>query len=206
MDFVRGLSSPDSRSAMQAHLDSGCDACRQQQQFLMQVAETGKASAAEVPDDLILSVRRLFARQPTPGWIDQLQTWVAELVSRVPLHVHPAGVRSLDSGVQRWSGERLLYQAGVYTVDLKLDPPLTSGAGDIIGQISDRRTDAEPLENVLVQVQVAGRIVAETSTNRFGEFLVTGPARPKRAVLWLALREAGCRIEVALPQQEPPSP
>lgn len=197
-DYARGLASPSLRLKIQAHLDSACESCRTQLAFLQQVVHSAAPDAVSVPDELVLRAQALFDRPAPRNWMQTLQALTAELISRSPLELHPAGVRSLDPGVQAEPGERLLFRAGVYLLDLKVDSSQTSGATEIIGQISNPADDNEILDDVLVQVDISGRIVLETPANRFGEFLLVHPLQQNRAILRLGLRKAGLRIDVPL--------
>ena len=59
------------------------------------------------------------------------------------------------------------------------------------------RDRQENVEGIVVQVVCTGRTLGETSTNRFGEFVVEYP-QGKAVILRLALRARGERIEVPL--------
>ncbi|MFN7939637.1 MAG: hypothetical protein U0R19_40300 [Bryobacteraceae bacterium] len=196
-DYTRGLSSPELWSQFQQHLQSGCERCHKQHQYLQQVKQSASASV-EVPDDVVQRAQALFDRAPRLNWIDRLQALTAQLVSRSPLELHPVGVRSVAPDVQSRKGERLLFSAGVYHVDLKLDWPLTAGAAEIIGQISNSSDEHESFENVPVQIEVSGRVVLEAPANRFGEFLLVHPLKQNQTTLRLGLQKAGLRIEVPL--------
>lgn len=201
-DYSRGVSSPTLRAQFEKHLQSGCDQCREQQVFLQQVQRSAAASAT-VPDEIVQRAQALFDRPPRLNWIDKLQALTAELISHSPLEYHPAGVRSVAPDVQSRKGQRLLFRAGVYLVDLKLDSPLTAEAAEIIGQISNSSDEYESFENVLVQMEVSGRVVLEAPANRFGEFLLVHPLKQNHTTLRLGLQKAGLRIDVPLRSRRP---
>ena len=103
----------------------------------------------------------------------------------------PQGVRS---GVE--TGQRLLYRAGSYTVDLNIEPQ-PGDLGEIVGQVANEQDRAEVLSDILVQVVATGQTLSETATNRFGEFIIEYPAA-KNPVLRLVLRQRGQHIDVPL--------
>ena len=101
------------------------------------------------------------------------------------------------------AGDRLLFRAGDYSVDLKLEPPSASDAGEIIGQIANLEDHAANMDGVLVQMVVSGNTIGETSTNRFGEFLMEYPSKAT-ATLRFALKHHGQRIDLPLRLSAPP--
>lgn len=201
-DYARGLVLPELRRTMQAHLESGCELCRKRYELVRRLTEAGRSGAAEAPEEAVVRARALFRRPAAAHWMDRLQAWTAELLSSMPLETPLAGVRSLAAELQPGVGERLLYRAGDYIVDVKLDPAAPGSASEIIGQISNNDNDQETFDDVVVQLDIAGRTVAQVQANRHGEFLVARPARNGNAVLRLGLPRAGRKIEIAL---RPPS-
>lgn len=197
-DYVRGLGSEELRLRLQAHLESECDPCRLQFQFLQRVVQSAAADVVPIPDDVVLRAQGLFDRPKPKNWVQTLQALPAILLSRSPLELHPAGVRSLAPGVLTEPGERLLFRAGVYLLDLKVDSPQTSGMTEIIGQISNSTDENEIWDNVLVQMEISGHVVLEARTNRFGEFLLAHPLKQHRVTIRLGLQAAGFRIDIPL--------
>lgn len=207
-DFVRGVSEGQGAREIQAHLASGCDACRATAHRFEAVARFAVAdSALPVPGDIVQRAREIFQTTSQSGshsgshsaWIDSLQSVVAELVASARMDWQLAGVRSLEGDITECVGDRLLYRAGDYAVDLKLDPPSTGERGELIGQITNERDHLESLADVLVQIVVLGQTLGETATNRFGEFVIEmPPANRKSATLRFALKHSGQRIEIPL--------
>jgi hypothetical protein len=194
-DFVRGLADEDHRQEMQAHLESGCAQCLEIANHLGLVAKLGASdSAHEVPQDVLNHALGIFEPAPVSTWMDSLTPVIAELISSSRGDWQLAGVRSHSASV---GDDRMLFRAGDYSVDLALDPPLAGTAGEIVGQIANELDQDEKLDGILVQMVVAGRTLGETSTNRFGEFLMDYPAK-KNATLRFALKHRGQRIDLPL--------
>jgi len=195
-DFVRGLASETDTPDMQTHIDSGCSECRSMAERLGAVARLAATDRGlDIPAEVVARAQAIFDPVSPQGWIETLQSIAAELVSSVSADWQPAGVRS--AGTASDAQDRLLYRAGDYFVELKLEPPSAGEAGDIVGQIANEHDPGERLEGVLVQIVVSGRTLGETSTNRFGEFLMDYPAK-KSAVLRFALKHSGRRIDLPL--------
>ena len=202
-DFVRGLADDAHHHEIQSHLDSGCQLCCAIERQLRSVAKLGASDRAlDIPAEAVARARGLFdpahssaaVASTSTKWMDSLTPILAELVSSVRADWQLAGVRSSSAGV---SGDRMLFRAGDYSVDLELEPPLDHEAGEIIGQIANERNADDTLEGIPVQMVVSGRILGETSTNSFGEFLMDYPAK-KRVSLRFALKDRGQRIDLSL--------
>ncbi|MCX6598079.1 MAG: hypothetical protein NTV70_17120 [Acidobacteria bacterium] len=192
-DFVRGTASPLDASAMQQHLDSGCPDCQASVRWLQQVVQSAAAdSNLQVPPELTMGAVALFDRATADtGWTRRLKQIRAVLILDQPLEWQPAGVRAVSAPS---SGRKQSYRAGDYTVDLTLEYP-TDVAGEVVGQLGN--TSSGSAEGVLVQCIQSGRPVGETTTNRFGEFILNFPAR-KRSTLRLVFRDQERRIDLPL--------
>jgi hypothetical protein len=201
VDYVRGLAGESLQQEIQNHLNSGCEDCKQTWAWMLSVAETGASDAQlKIPDEVVSRAKAIF-RPAETGWIEKLRSLAAELVTQVPLDFQPAGVRSLGT-MESKSGDRFLYRAGKYAVDLKVELPGASESGEIIGQIANEQDAADNLSGVLVQIvvpfkQTLGKTIGETETNRFGEFLMEYPSA-KSAILRFALKQRGERIDLPL--------
>lgn len=103
-----------------------------------------------------------------------------------------AGTRSaLDATVQA------VYHAGDYTIDLQIEPGTETSEMALVGQVVNRAESSEPLTGVPVLLTVRNKQVAESQSNRFGEFcLVTREQRGMK--LCLEIRNIGKRIEIPL--------
>lgn len=190
IDFVRRVTAPADDVAMQAHLASGCPRCRQTMEWLSAVAGVAAADAAQpVPPALVASARALFV--PRENWAEKLERLAASLIWQQQPGLLAQGVRSLAQ-----AGQRVLYRAGDYSVDLNLEG-MASEPGEIVGQITNEQDSLEMLDGVVVQVLSGGETLVETATNRFGEFIIEYPAA-KKSMLRFALRHRGQRIDLPL--------
>jgi len=150
-----------------------------------------EASLADVPDEVVTRAQGIFCPPERRTWAERLEPLIANLVLEIRPEWQVAGVRSGAVG----SG-RLLYRAGDYAVDLRLEPLGPEGS-DIVGQIESEREPKDNLEGVVVQVVASGRTLGETETNEFGEFMIERPEDGK-AVLRIVLSHCGHRIDLPL--------
>jgi hypothetical protein len=76
-----------------------------------------------------------------------------------------AGMRS--SWQVGWQG---LYRVGDCSLDLRIEPELQSSRAAVIGQISNHTLPEIEMANIPVCLRSGSLVVAETVSNRFGEF------------------------------------
>ena len=165
VDFVRGLVGSQTREKMQAHLDTRCRQCAELAGFFFEVAQRATADAAySMPDYAERNLRAIYALQ-RPEEVHLLPRTIARLVYdsfREPL---PAGVRS-----QRHTAHQLMYEAGPYCVDLRMEHQQGSPNVRLIGQIANREGVATGVPDVPVFLLSRDLVVDKTETNKFGEF------------------------------------
>jgi hypothetical protein len=164
VDFVRALLDTKTREDMQSHLDSGCGECRELAGFFAEVARRAAADAEyNVPDSTIRNLRGLYALQ-RPEEVRLLARNVARLVFDSFRQPALAGVRS-----QQHAGHQLMYVAGQYSIDLRLEHERGAPHVRMIGQIANRARAAGVAE-VPVFLLARNVVVGKTATNKFGEF------------------------------------
>ena len=183
---------------MREHLNDGCEACAKTVHWLQAVVQTVAVSPYDDPPlDLVTSAKAVFRplrnEQPV-GWMERLETLVASLALVSSGDWLPQGVRSGGP-----AGQRLLYRAGRYAIDLAMDQGAPFGeVAEIVGQIVDeQQLDTGTLNGVLVQLWIGDRVLGETETNQFGEFVLQRPTS-KAAVLRFALSGQGKQIELRI--------
>ena len=165
VDFSRGLLGLENRTAMLAHLDTGCAACAQLSKFTSDLTETC-AGVAEVriPDSALRLARAIFPyhvyERPQRG-----NRVPVELMFDSFLVPSPAGLRS--TWQVGWQG---LYRAGECSVDLRIEPELKSTRAAVIGQITNHTLPDAEMSNLQISLLSGKTVVAETVSNRFGEF------------------------------------
>jgi hypothetical protein len=77
----------------------------------------------------------------------------------------PAGMRA------SWQvGWQALYRAGDCSLDLRIEPELQSSRAAVIGQISNHALPEIEMADIPICLRLGRLVVAETISNRFGEF------------------------------------
>ena len=158
---------PEEKKAMQSHLEDGCKECSKVFGAWKGVRDVARhESSYHPPESLVRTVKGMGAifgltksRQGKP--------LIARLLfdsSRCPL---PAGVRSSPS-----IARQLLYGAGDYQLDLRIEPREDSDKISLVGQILNSSEPDQAVGAVPVVILKGQKILAQCVTNRFGEFQV----------------------------------
>jgi|SRR5271157_424996 len=165
VDYARGLTPEPEGSIMREHLATGCPECRQVLTFCDKVARLCLAMAPNrAPEAAVRNARAIFPirRPDRRGWGIRIPI---ELVYDSFLVPAPAGMRS--SWQVGWQG---LYRAGDCSLDLRIEPELQSSRAAVIGQISNHTLPEIEMANIPICLRSGSLVVAETISNRFGEF------------------------------------
>lgn len=191
-DFVRGFCDAPTRSAMQAHLSSGCADCRRTADTLRAIVVAAREEATLAPPEFAVRYAQAVYSLNRP--VSKLKRLVARLVydsAREPL---PAGIRAGEQLTRR-----ALFAAGDHQVDLQLDRHPASDTISLVGQVIARR-QASSVSALPVWLMDRDSVVKKTTCNMFGEFHLE--YEPKRNLkLLLPLHEdIGTRVEIALDQ------
>jgi hypothetical protein len=170
IDFGRGLVSADDGMRMRSHLAAGCPSCQREADFCAQLTqvcqhlEAQRLGAEKVPEFAVRLARAIFpvrtSDRPKRG-----TRIPVELIYDSFLVPMPAGLRS--TWQVGWQG---LYRAGDCSVDVRIEPELKSTRAAVIGQITNHVVPQEQMSNIPVCLRSRKLVVAETFSNRFGEF------------------------------------
>lgn len=188
-DYVRGLTDEVTRGRMDVHLAEGCSACDEQAAMLRKMAVAANSEVA-VPKEVVERARSLFRRKSEPGelsWPERMAKLVYDSMRDPAL---AAGVRTVES-----NSRQLLYKAGDYCVDIRLERDYETKQVTLTGQIANQQEPHSPVASIPVYLLHQKQVLARTVSNNFGEFHLEYPS--KRA-LRLCLPVAGERIEVPL--------
>jgi len=191
-DYVRGvLTSPEHRE-MTRHLGE-CSSCRSTHDLLARVASFAKADLQyEVPDYAVRNARALFASQARPKR-SVLEKLVGALVLEAWEQPQLAGVRSSGAVGARHA----LYQAGEYSVDLRLEAQPGCQRTNMVGQLALRSATSVSVHNIPVKLMAGRQVLAEAVSNQFGEFQLS--YEPKRQLkLQIPIHSRGEQIELQL--------
>lgn len=196
-DFVRGLTTNAERQSMREHAEA-CPRCRADQHVMANVAETLAWDAEVEPSLAALSrARALGARLPEakPGVLRRL---LAALVFDTGTQEALAGVRAGGRGVRQ-----MVFDAERYQVHVQWEHAAPGGPVSLVGRVAATAAAALPA-GIVVQAVTRTAVAGETTTNRFGEFVLECQWDPDLA-LHLPVVSDGVRIEVPLgTASEPP--
>lgn len=165
VDFAKDVATGEEQAGMDQHLASGCVECRRLLEFCSTVYEVGRNTAPVAVPDWV--VRRAKAAMPVRA-AQNARRWFfvpVELIYDSFLAPAPAGLRA--SWQVGWQG---LYDTAECSLDLRIEPELKSSRAALIGQITNRTAPRLEMESVPVCLKLGKQVIAETVSNRFGEF------------------------------------
>lgn len=165
VDFARALVPEADRVAMRKHLAGGCSECRQIVDFCEKLGAVCREMVGrEVPESAVRLARAIFPSQASPQPKRVVRIPV-ELIFDSFLVPSPIGLRAT------WQvGWQALYRAGDCSVDLRVEPDLSSSRAAVIGQISNYVAPEAEMADIPVCLKQGKLVLAEARSNRFGEF------------------------------------
>jgi len=191
LSFVRGVTTAEEAEAMRAHLNEGCDECRQTHETWQRFVEIAKHEACNLASaSAIRVVKAAFAlRRKVPFRAGLAQE--AERLFDSSQEAWPRGLRGSPA-----SPRQLLYQAGNFMVDLRLEQ--NSGlSGGLTGQVVCAQADRSTGCAGVVLLREPNTVVGQTITNSLGEFQLDFE-RPDNLRICLEMPD-GTLIDVVLP-------
>ena len=162
-DFARGLASADRKGAMQMHLDNGCGKCAGVVSLWQEILDLAAGeSSYQPPESAVRTIKVSYVLEGLRKTFPR-GAQIAKLVFdsfRQPL---PEGIRNLGPRARQ-----LLYRAGKFAIDLRLD----SGPdrASLVGQVLDSTRPDQGVADVPVTLFKSRTRVLKTVTNRLGEF------------------------------------
>src|SRR5579862_2405108 len=144
---------------MQQHLDGGCKSCAASLQLWQSVrAMAHQENALTPPADLVRVVKSQFAA------IQPETSRGVRLVFDSSLQPIAAGIRGSVAARQ------FLFETDEYYIDLRLEPRRETERACLVGQVLNRGNKTRSADDVAIRLQDGDLAVAETTTNKFGEF------------------------------------
>jgi hypothetical protein len=170
VDFSRGLVSAEDAIRMSNHLVAGCTSCQREADFcshltnVCQRLQTQRQGIEKVPESVLRMAKAIFpvnaSARPKRGMLLPI-----ELIFDSFLVPSPVGLRA--TWQVGWQG---LYRAGECSLDVRIEPELKSTRAALIGQITNHVLPEAEMSNIQVCLRSGNLVVAETLSNRFGEF------------------------------------
>jgi hypothetical protein len=167
VDFVRGVVQEDEKREMQTHLETGCKQCSKESGMWQRLQQVARRESAYAPSaGAVRIVNAAFLSRPARQ-LRHAKPAVASLLFDSFRNPLLAGVRSAASASQQ-----LLYGAGDYRIDVRIEPQMDSEKVVIIGQILNSADPDERVSGALVSLIKGRKTVAESVTSQFGEFQI----------------------------------
>jgi hypothetical protein len=166
LDFARRMLSASDMESMQVHLDQGCESCGRLCQIWQAVTTViGRESQYEPPEPVVRLAKASYAARRRT-YIVPKDAKMAPLMFDSYCAPAVAGVRSASPAPRH-----LLHRVGPWAVDLRLES-LGANRICVAGQIlrAGRKGDDTLAADVFAIHH--GTLVAQTSANQFGEFLL----------------------------------
>lgn len=191
IDYVRGLVSAPEQREMSDHLLE-CTSCSSQHDLLGRLAVRMQADLQyQVPEQAVRNVRALFAAN-AKSKKTVLQKLVGHLVFDSLQEPALAGARSNTQGMHH-----ALYEAGDYSVDLRLEEHPGSTRMNMVGQLAVRSHSLSSLDGIPIVLMSGREILAEAVSNQFGEFQLNYEPK-QRLKLSVPIQQRKLRIELQL--------
>ena len=205
IDYVRGVM-PEAKSRFAAaHLSDGCVSCGETASWLTRLNQSA-AREVIVPDAVINVAKAILGarvRETEDLTRVVLRRLKAALMYDSMFDLQPAGARSLPLGC---GSRMLLFRAGEYSVDLRLEAEPEHPNWTLVGQLSNDDNPSDEMANLPVLVMAGKKVVGKTFSNEFGEFILPDLPR-QRLRLCVPLASEGQQIDLALNRfHESPDP
>jgi hypothetical protein len=165
VDFARNVIGEKERGAMQSHLENGCKECSKALSIWQHVHNIARHEHSfEPPESAVRSMKGTFAIQG-PRRANRKAPAIASLLFDSFLSPQTAGVRSAAT-----SARQLLYSAGCYRIDVRIEPQGDSEKVAVVGQVLNSTDPGGSVGEVPVALMKGQKTLAKTITSKFGEF------------------------------------
>lgn len=160
-DFARNTLKGKNKTDMQAHLDTGCERCGKVLKLWTRVREVSSREHSYAPSASTLRiVKSMLSAAAKPS-----KQPVLDLLFDSLLTPALAGVRSTTS-----TARQLLYAAGAYRIDLRMEPQLDTEKVSVMGQVLNSADPSQMIPTILVTLIRNNKAITSTQTGNFGEF------------------------------------
>ncbi len=175
LEFVLGMISPERKTLMERHLDSGCCPCKERAESWLTVIDVRRgASSGELPADVVRLVKAAFWTDRT--WGRNSSRTLARLTFDSLLQPLMAAVRGAGTARQ------LMFEAGPLVIDLQIHSATEKNRRRLFGQVLDSKSP-DPVENVEVALEHNEQKLSVTRTNASGEFSLDFPGETGHKLL-----------------------
>lgn len=162
VDFARNTLEQKTKAEMQAHLDTGCETCDEILSLWKRVQLVStRERAYEPPASTLRIVKSILPGLSKPSG----KRAILDLLFDSQFAPALAGVRSTTS-----TARQLLYAAGAYRIDLRMEPQLDTEKVSVMGQILNSADPTQMIPTMPVTLIRNNKTINSTETGDFGEF------------------------------------
>lgn len=158
-DFARSTAKPKENRDMQAHLDAGCRRCTSAVRLLGRICEiASRERAFKAPDEVVRTVKGMFVvrrGRKSPALALLFDSLLTPMV----------GVRSSAT-----TARQLLYAAGAYRIDLRMEPQTDTENVAVVGQVLNSSDPTQMIPTIPVALTKNRKPISTAQTGNFGEF------------------------------------
>jgi hypothetical protein len=167
VDFARNVIRENEKVEMQSHLETGCAQCAKELSMWQRLQQVARRKPAYTPSEgAVHTVNASFINRST-GRSSHTKAQLASLLFDGFHSPLLAGVRSSGSASQQ-----LLYGAGDYRIDVRIEPQMDSEKVILIGQVLNSADPDERLAAMPVSLLKGQKLLAESVASAFGEFQI----------------------------------
>ncbi len=165
-DFARQVIGEQERAEMQSHLENdGCTKCSKVLGLWQRFQAVARQEHSyQPPDSVVRSIKGTFTLHG-PRRAGRAVLAVAELLFDSARNPLPVGVRSTGTALRQ-----LLYGAGNYRIDVRIEPQPDSRKVAVVGQVLNSAEPDEIVGVAPVSLVRGGKVLATSVTSPFGEF------------------------------------
>jgi hypothetical protein len=170
VDFARNVAMDENeKQEMQGHLDSGCKQCSKELRMWQQLQRFTQREATYSPAPA--AVRIASARLATESaWGPRRsKPTIASVLFDSSSSPLAFGMRSAGNDSQQ-----VLYGAGTYRIDVRVEPQMDSDKVRLIGQVLNSADPEARLSEIPVTLLKGREILVKSTTSQFGEFEIVG--------------------------------
>jgi hypothetical protein len=167
VDFARNVVDENERGEMENHLKTGCVRCSRELGVWQRLQQLARRESSFAPSDgAVRTVNASFANRIGRSRVAAKSGVVSLLFDsfRTPLQ---AGTRAEGT-----SSRQMLYGAGSYRIDIRIEPKTDSERVILIGQVLNSANPEESFPELPVRLLKGRKVMAESATSKFGEFQI----------------------------------
>jgi hypothetical protein len=193
LDFVRQLLPEAQSELIRRHLDEGCERCNKLYSIWSLVANVTGRKFHDEPSEPAIRVAKAFYANSRGNYLVRP---LAKMISPIFDSFLDNSAAAVRGPQIQASARRLLHRTRSWAIDLRLETE-DGERMSVVGQVSksSQKSFAAVIADVILMQ--GDTVLAQTSTNQFGEFELQGP-QEKNLKIYLDIR-GGRPLGILLP-------